>query len=42
MMTNHKLAKAIGDLGLYEARWQFTYKCERYGSKLVIADRFFP
>ncbi len=42
MMANHKLAKAIGDLGLYEARRQLTYKCVRYGSKLVIADRFFP
>ncbi len=42
MMANHKLAKAIGDLGLYEARRQLQYKCERYGSKLVVADRFFP
>ncbi len=42
MMANHKLAKAIGDLGLYEARRQLQYKCERYSSKLVIADRFFP
>ena len=42
MMANHKLAKAIGDLGLYEARRQLQYKCERYGTKLVVADRFFP
>ncbi|AOX00404.1 transposase [Moorena producens PAL-8-15-08-1] len=42
MMANHKLAKAIGDLGLHEARRQLTYKCERYGTKLVVADRFFP
>ncbi len=42
MMANHKLAKAIGDLGLHEARRQLQYKCERYASKLVIADRFFP
>ncbi|MEA5541138.1 transposase [Limnoraphis robusta Tam1] len=42
MMANHKLAKAIGDLGLHEARRQLQYKCERYGTKLVIADRFFP
>ena len=42
MMANHKLAKAIGEAGLYEARRQLTYKCVRYGSKLVMADRFFP
>ncbi|NEO80277.1 transposase [Moorena sp. SIO4G3] len=42
MMANHKLAKVIGDLGLYEARRQLQYKCERYGAKLVVADRFFP
>ncbi len=42
MMANRCLAKAIGDLGLYEAWRQLIYKCERYGSKLVIADRFFP
>ncbi|EAW36529.1 probable transposase [Lyngbya sp. PCC 8106] len=42
MMANHKLAASIGDLGLHEARRQLQYKCERYGTKLVIADRFFP
>ncbi|NEO03324.1 MAG: IS200/IS605 family element transposase accessory protein TnpB [Moorea sp. SIO3I7] len=42
MMANHKLAKVIGDNGLYEARRQLQYKCERYGAKLVVADRFFP
>ena len=42
MMANHKLSKAIGEAGLHEARRQLQYKCERYGTKLVIADRFFP
>ena len=42
MMANHKLAKAIGDSGWHEARRQLTYKCERYGTLLVVADRFFP
>ncbi len=42
MMALHKLAKAIGDLGLHEARRQLEYKCERYDTKLVVADRFFP
>ena len=28
--------------GFYEFRRQLTYKTELYGSKLIIADRFFP
>ncbi|VEP14114.1 transposase [Hyella patelloides LEGE 07179] len=42
LMKNGKLAKAIADSGFYEFRRQLTYKTELYGSKLVIADRFFP
>jgi len=42
MMANHKLAKAIADMGFHEFRRQLTYKCELYGSKLVVADRWFP
>ncbi|MBN3897112.1 MAG: IS200/IS605 family element transposase accessory protein TnpB [Nostoc sp. NOS(2021)] len=42
MMANHKLGKAIGDMGFYEFRRQLTYKCELYGSKLVVVDRWFP
>jgi len=41
-MANHKLAKAIADMGFYEFRRQLTYKCELYGSKLVVVDRWFP
>ena len=41
MMANHKLAQAIGDMGFYEFRRQLEYKCELYGSELVIADRWF-
>jgi putative transposase len=41
MSKNHKLASAILDGGFYEFRRQLTYKCEWYGAKLVIADRFF-
>jgi putative transposase len=39
---NHKLSSAILDGGFYEFRRQLTYKCEWYGSKLVVVDRFFP
>jgi len=42
MLKNTKLAKAIADVGFYEFRRQLTYKCEWYGSELVIVDRFFP
>ncbi len=39
---DHKLASAIADCGFYEFKRQLTYKCEWYGSELVIADRFYP
>ncbi|GGA01183.1 transposase [Okeania sp. KiyG1] len=42
MLKNHKLASAIVDCGFYEFKRQLTYKCEWYGSELVIADRFYP
>ncbi|WP_293073229.1 transposase [Okeania sp. SIO3B5] len=42
MMANHKLAKAVGDMGFYEFRRQLEYKCELYGSELIIVDRWFP
>lgn len=40
-MKNGKLSKAIADSGFYEFRRQLTYKTELYGSKLIIAERFF-
>ena len=42
MVKNHKLAKAISDMGFYEMRRQLEYKTKLYGSSLVIADRWFP
>ncbi|NET24908.1 MAG: IS200/IS605 family element transposase accessory protein TnpB [Okeania sp. SIO1I7] len=42
MLKNHKLASVIADCGFYEFKRQLTYKCEWYGSKLVIAPRFYP
>lgn len=42
MMANHKLAKAIADMGSYEFRRQLDYKCQLYDSKLVVVDRFYP
>ncbi len=42
MLKNHKLASAIADCGFYEFKRQLAYKCEWYGSELVIAPRFYP
>lgn len=42
MLANSNLAKVIADMGFYEIRRQLTYKCELYGSKLVVVDRFYP
>lgn len=42
MMANRKLAKAIQDMGFFEFRRQLKYKCELYGSELVIVNRWFP
>jgi putative transposase len=42
MLANHKLAKAIVDMGFFEFRRQLTYKCKLSGSKLVMVARWFP
>ncbi|MFA5067989.1 MAG: RNA-guided endonuclease TnpB family protein [Candidatus Izemoplasmatales bacterium] len=42
MIKNHKLASAIIDGGFFEFKRQLEYKCNWYGTKLIIADRFFP
>lgn len=42
MVKNHKLAKAISNIGFFEFRRQLEYKCKWYGKVLVVADRFFP
>jgi putative transposase len=42
LMANHKLAKSIADMGFFEFRRQLDYKCQLYGSELIIVDRWFP
>lgn len=42
MLANHKLAAHIQDVGFHEFRRQLEYKCQWYGTKLTIADRFYP
>ncbi|WP_200819332.1 zinc ribbon domain-containing protein [Tolypothrix sp. NIES-4075] len=41
-MKNHKLALAVSDANFYEFRRQVEYKAQRYGSKVVFVDRFYP
>ena len=42
MMANHKLARAIMDLGFYEFKRQLLYKAQMCGKIVVIADRWYP
>jgi putative transposase len=42
MMTNHKRARAISDLGFYEFKRQLTYNCLRYMATRVLVDQWFP
>jgi putative transposase len=42
MLKNHKLSRAISDLGFYELRRQLEYKAKMYGNTIIVAERFFP
>lgn len=42
MIKNHKLAKAISNIGFFEFKRQLAYKSLWYGKELIIADRFYP
>jgi putative transposase len=42
MVRNRHLARVIADAGLAELRRQLTYKMTWYGSRLVVADPFYP
>ncbi|MEA1961348.1 MAG: RNA-guided endonuclease TnpB family protein [Bacillota bacterium] len=42
MMKNKHLSKAVQEQKLYEFRRQIEYKCQWYGVRLVVADRFYP
>lgn len=41
MVKNRKLSKSISDASFSAFRQKLTYKCDWYGKKLIIADRFF-
>jgi putative transposase len=42
LMANHNLAQAIAEQGWGVVARQLTYKAEKYGSKVVVVDRYFP
>lgn len=42
MVRNRPLARAISDCGWGEFRRQLEYKCQRYGRRLVVIDRWYP
>jgi putative transposase len=41
MQQNKHLALSVGDAGMGELRRQLTYKCDWYGARLIVADRFY-
>lgn len=42
MLANDKLARAISDMGFGMFRSQIEYKAKRFGTRLVIANRWYP
>ena len=42
MLQNHRLARAISDVGMYEFSRQVKYKAAWGGSEVVVADRWYP
>lgn len=42
MLKNKHLSRAIQQQEFYKFRQYITYKCKAYGSRLVVADRFYP
>jgi putative transposase len=42
MLQNEKLARAIGDVGFGLFRTQMEYKAKRYGTRLIVADQWYP
>lgn len=41
MLKNHRLARSIADMSVFEFRRQLEYKAERRGGIVVVADRWF-
>lgn len=42
MLRNHHIAQAISDASMGEIRRQLTYKAAKFGTRVVVIDRFYP
>lgn len=42
MLKNRRLSKSIIDSGFGMFKEQLSYKCDMYGSELILVDRFYP
>jgi putative transposase len=42
MLANHRLARAIADMGFHELRRQLGYKAAWRGGHVVVVDRWYP
>lgn len=42
MLKNKHLSKAIQEQEFYKFRQYLAYKCQYYGTELIVADRFYP
>jgi putative transposase len=42
MLRNRRLARSIADASWAELHRQLAYKCQWYGSRLIVADRWYP
>jgi putative transposase len=42
LLRNRRLARATADSGMFQLRRLLVYKTAWYGSRLVVADRFYP
>ncbi|MFF7883720.1 zinc ribbon domain-containing protein [Streptomyces sp. NPDC020794] len=42
MVRNRRLSRRISDAAFGELRRQLTYKTQRHGGRLIVADRWMP
>lgn len=42
MLKNKHLSRAIQQQELFKFRQYITYKCQAYGSRIIVADRYYP
>jgi putative transposase len=42
MLKNHKLSKAVADVGIFELNRQIKYKASWYGKEVEVIDRWYP